>query len=294
MKPPPFAYHDPTTIEEAAELIGRLDNALPLAGGQSLMPMLNFRVVAPDHLIDLNRVKALSYLSIENGTGRFGPMTRQRELEFSPEVKAAFPVISEAIRNVGHRQTRNRGTIGGSLCHLDPSAELVNMAVLHDGELEARKGNTTRTIKAAHWSKGIMTNALDAGELLCGIELKAWPKGHGHAFAEFARRHGDFAITAVGCLVTLAADGTIGRAALCVSGTGPAPIRVEKAERWLAGQTPSHEVFRGAAIEAEALEAMSDAYVTSAYRKHLARILTYRALERAVARARVNDTRGPG
>src|SRR5215470_12623867 len=114
MKPPPFAYHDPETIDEAADLIGRLENAMPLAGGQSLMPMLNFRVVAPDHLIDLNRIKALSYIRIENGRGRFGAMTRQRELEFSPEVKAAFPIISEAMRHVGHRQTRNRGTFGGS------------------------------------------------------------------------------------------------------------------------------------------------------------------------------------
>ena len=122
--------------------------------------------------------------------------------------------------------------------------------------------------------------------MLTSIELSAWPKDHGYAFVEFARRHGDFAITAVGCLVMLEANGTIGKAALCVSGTGPAPIRVEKAERLLAGQAPSHEVFRAAAIEAEALDAMSDAYVTSAYRKHLARILTYRALERAVERAR--------
>ena len=295
MKPPPFAYHDPTTIDEAAELIGRLDNAIPLAGGQSLMPMLNFRVVAPDHLIDLNRIKALSFIRIDSGTGHFGPMTRQRELEFSPDVKTTFPIISEAIRNVGHRQTRNRGTFGGSLCHLDPSAELVNMAVLHDGVLVVRKGNGTREIKSTHWSKGIMTNALDPGEILTSIELGAWPQGHGFAFEEFARRHGDFAITAVGCLVTLETNGTIHKTALCLSGTGPAPIRVAKAEHLLSGQAPSHEAFRAAAIEAEAFDAMSDAYVTGAYRKHLARILTYRALARAVERARANqETKGRG
>jgi carbon-monoxide dehydrogenase medium subunit len=121
--------------------------------------------------------------------------------------------------------------------------------------------------------------------MLTGIELRTWPAGHGYAFEEFARRHGDFAITAVGCLVTVAADGTMAKAALCVSGLGPAPIRLEVAERLLAGERPSHEVFRAAAVAAEALDAMSDVYVTSAYRKHLARILTYRALERAVARA---------
>jgi carbon-monoxide dehydrogenase medium subunit len=285
MKPPPFVYHDPTTVEEAADLIGRLDNALPLAGGQSLMPMLNFRVVAPDHLIDLNRIEALSFIKIDNGAGRFGAMTRQRDLEFSPDVARTFPIIQEALKQVGHRQTRNRGTFGGSLCHLDPSAELVNMAALHDGELEAASRQGRRTIKMSEWSEGIMTNALADGELLAGIALKTWPAGHGYAFEEFARRHGDFAIVAVGCLVTLATNGAIDRAALCVSGTGPAPVRVTKAEQLLTGQKPSHETFRAAAVEAESLDAMGDAFVSAAYRKHLARILTYRALERAVARA---------
>jgi carbon-monoxide dehydrogenase medium subunit len=291
MKPPPFAYHDPTTIEEAADLIGRLDNAVPLAGGQSLMPMLNFRVVAPDHLIDLNRVKELSYINISDGIGRFGAMARQRDIEFSDDVARAFPVLHEALKHVGHRQTRNRGTFGGSLCHLDPSAELVNMAALHDGVLEAASRGGRRQIKIADWVRGIMTNALAPGEILTGIELKAWPSGHGYAFEEFARRHGDFAIAAVGCLLTLEANGTIGRAALCVSGLGPAPVRVATAERLLVGAMPSHETFRAAAIEAEALDAMSDAFVTAAYRKHLARVLTYRALERAVARAQPGGQR---
>src|SRR5712671_3324968 len=265
MKPPPFAYHDPTTIDEASDLIGRLDNAMPLAGGQSLMPMLNFRVVAPDHLIDLNRVAGLSYIEIKDGSGRFGAMTRQRDIEFSSEVAKTFPVLHDALKHVGHRQTRNRGTIGGSLCHLDPSAELVNMAALHDGVLEAASRGGRREIRIADWVRGIMTNA-----------LKAWPAGHGYAFEEFARRHGDFAITAVSSLLTLERNGTIGRVALCVSGLGPAPVRVVEVERLLVGAKPGHEAFRAAAIAAEALDAMSDAYVTAAYRKHLARVLTYR------------------
>jgi carbon-monoxide dehydrogenase medium subunit len=285
MKPPPFAYHDPTTIEEASDLIGRLDNAMPLAGGQSLMPMLNFRVVAPDHLIDLNRVAGLSYIDIKDGAGRFGAMTRQRDIEFSADVAKAFPVLHEALEHVGHRQTRNRGTIGGSLCHLDPSAELVNMAALHDGVLEAASRSGRREIRIADWVSGIMTNALEPGELLTGVTLKAWPARHGYAFEEFARRHGDFAITAVSCLLTLDRNGAINRAALCVSGMGPAPVRVVEAERQLVGAKPGHEAFRAAAIAAQALEAMSDAYVTAAYRKHLARVLAYRALERAAARA---------
>jgi carbon-monoxide dehydrogenase medium subunit len=289
MKPPPFVYHDPSTVDEAAELLARLENAVALAGGQSLMPMLNFRVVAPDHLVDLNGIEALSFIDIADGVGRFGAMTRQRNLEFSPDVARAFPIMQEALRQVGHRQTRNRGTFGGSLCHLDPSAELVNMVALHDGVLEAASHKGRRRIAIADWTAGIMTNALAPGELLAGIELKTWPAGHAFAFEEFARRHGDFAIAAVGCLVTLAANGTIEKAALCVSGIGPAPVRVVAAERLLAGAKPSHEALRDAAVEAEALDAMSDAFVSGRYRKHLARILTYRALERALAR--VQDRR---
>ena len=170
------------------------------------------------------------------------------------------------------------------LCHLDPSAELVNLAALHDGVLEAASHGGCRRINMADWVAGIMTHALAPGEMLTGIALRAWPPGHGYAFEEFARRHGDFAITAVGCLIDLAPDGTIAQAALCVSGLGPAPVRVAAAERLLKGERPSHEVFRAAAVEAESLEAESDIYVSGAYRRHLARILTYRALERAVAR----------
>jgi aerobic carbon-monoxide dehydrogenase medium subunit len=286
MKPPPFVYHDPTTVEEATDLLGRLDNAIPLAGGQSLMPMLNFRVVTPDHLIDINGIAALSHISIAGGLGRFGAMTRQRDLEFSADVMRAFPIIPEALQHVGHRQTRNRGTLGGSLCHLDPSAELVNLVALHDGVLEAASRGGRRRIKMADWVDCIMTHSLEPGEMLAAIELRAWPQGHGYAFKEFARRHGDFAIAAVGCLIELAADGTIAQAALCVSGLGPAPVRVVKAERLLVGELPSHEAFRAAAVEAEALDAASDIYVSGAYRRHLARILTYRALERAVERGR--------
>jgi len=287
MKPPPFIYHDPTTVAEATELIGRLDNALVLAGGQSLMPMLNFRVVTPDHLIDINRIKPLSDISMIGGIlCRFGAMTRQRDLEFSADVMRVFPIIPEALQHVGHRQTRNRGTFGGSLCHLDPSAELVNLVALHDGVLQATNRAGARPIEMADWITGIMTHAMEPGELLAGIDLKIWPHRHGYAFEEFARRHGDFAIAAVGCLIDLAADGTIARAALCVSGLGPAPVRVTKAERLLMGELPSHEVFRAAAVEAEELEATTDIYVSGAYRQHLARILTYRALERAVTRGR--------
>ncbi len=284
MKPPPFVYHDPTSVAEATELLGRFDNALVLAGGQSLMPMLNFRVAAPDHLIDLNRIAALSYIAVGDRTGRFGAMTRQRDLEFSADVAKRFPIMQEALAHVGHRQTRNRGTLGGSLCHLDPSAELVNMAALHDGVLEVESREGQRRIAIADWVDGIMTNALAPGEILTGVELAAWPADHGFAFEEFARRRGDFAIAAVACLVTLAPNGTITRAALCVSGLGPAPARLVAAEKLLVGETPSRDLFGAAAAQAKALDAADDAFVSGAYRKHLAGVLTARALARAFER----------
>src|SRR4051812_14914254 len=137
MKPPPFSYHDPRTVSDAVGLLSRLDNAKVLAGGQSLMPMLNMRYVLPDHIVDLNKIEALSFIKDEGTTLSIGAMTRQRDIEFSDIIAKKFPLIHEAILNVGHRQTRNRGTIGGSLCHLDPSAELVTMAAAFDATVTA-------------------------------------------------------------------------------------------------------------------------------------------------------------
>jgi carbon-monoxide dehydrogenase medium subunit len=211
-------------------------------------------------------------------------MTRQRNIEFSDDVKAASPIVLEALSHVGHRQTRNRGTIGGSLCHLDPSAELVNMALLHDAEMDAASKRGRRKMKASEFVAGYMTTALAPDEILVGVSFNRWPKGHGYAFEEFARRHGDFAICAVGVLVTLA-GGKIARAALTISGVGQTPSRAGAVEALLAGQAPSKDLYRAAAAEAHKTEAISDAYVSADYRKHLARILTYRAVERAVERA---------
>jgi len=291
MKPAPFVYHDPMSVAEAAELLGRLENHRLLAGGQSLMPMMNFRFVMPDHLIDLNKIGELSGIELEGDVLRVGAMTRQRDLEFSPEIARVFPILTEALRNVGHRQTRNRGTIGGSLCHLDPSAELVNMTALHDGVLHVRSRRGSRDLAFADFAAGYMSHSLAPDELLAGVSLTAWSPRHGHAFVEVARRHGDFAIAAVGVLLELDGGGVIRRAAAALSGLGPIPVRPAALERALLGQRPTHEVLRAAAAAAGALEAMSDAYVTAAYRQHLARILTYRALEQAAARAKERTVR---
>src|SRR5450755_1783863 len=194
MKPPPFSYHDPKTVSEVIGLLSTLENAKLLAGGQSLMPMLNFRFVQPDHIIDLNRVEGLSYIRDTADGMEVGAMTRQRDLEFSELVARKFPLMHEAIQNIGHRQTRNRGTIGGSLCHLDLSAELVTLCSVLDATVSAVGPAGTRDIPFAEFPVGYMTSALQPDECLTKIRIPLWPQGHGHGFVEFARRHGDFAI----------------------------------------------------------------------------------------------------
>jgi len=285
MKPAAFAYHDPTSLAEASALLARHENARLLAGGQSLIPMMNFRYVTPDHLIDLNTVAGLSGIHASGETLRLGAMTRQREVEFSAEIGRACPILIEALAQVGHRQTRNRGTIGGSLCHLDPAAELANIAALHDATLEAESARGRRRLGFAEFAHGYMTHALAQDEILTAIALEPWPRGHGYAFLELARRHGDFAIVAVGALLALDARGNIARAALAISGLGALPVRATKAQDLLRGAKPTRESFLAAAAEAGKLDAMSDAYVSAAYRQHLARTLTQRALERAAQRA---------
>src|SRR5215467_1251740 len=194
MKPPPFSYHDPRTISDAVALLGRLENAKLLAGGQSLMPMLNMRFVLPDHIIDLNRVEGLAFIRERNGALEIGAMTRQRELEFSDLVRQRCPLMHAAILNVGHRQTRNRGTLGGSLCHLDPAAELVSVAAALDAKVAVIGKSGARSIDFATFPVAYMTPAIELDELVTGVTFPCWPAGHGYAFVEFARRHGDFAI----------------------------------------------------------------------------------------------------
>ncbi len=291
MKPAPFVYHDPRTVAEACDLLATRENARVLAGGQSLMPMMNFRYVMPDHLIDLNRIGELAYLRWEGDTLRIGAMTRQRDLEISPEVGQHCPILREALAHVGHRQTRNRGTLGGSLCHLDPSAELVNVAALLGGTLHAVSKRGRRDIAFGEFAAGYMTTGLQPDELLAGVTLPLPARGRGHAFVEFARRHGDFAIVACSALIGLDRNGKIADAAIALSGLAHAPARPAPIEKGLRGERPGATAFKAAAAEAGKLDATADAYVTTAYRQHLARVLTYRALEQAAARA-MGKTRG--
>ena len=274
-----------SSVTEAVTLLAEKENARLLAGGQSLMPMMNFRYAMPDHLIDLNHVSELSYIRAENGALKIGAMTRQRDIEFSEVIRENCPLLQAALAHVGHRQTRNRGTLGGSLCHQDPSAELVNVAALFNATMHVVSQRGARDLPYADFAVGYMTTALEADEMLASITLKTSSKTNTYAFAEFARRHGDFAIVACSALLTMNARGEIAEASLALSGLSHAPVRPAAIEQALRGHKPDPETFKAAAAEAEKLEANADAYVTAAYRKHLARVLTYRALEQAAARA---------
>ncbi|MEA2824361.1 MAG: aerobic carbon-monoxide dehydrogenase medium subunit [Alphaproteobacteria bacterium] len=284
MKPPPFSYHDPRSVADAVGLLSRLENAKLLAGGQSLMPMLNMRYVLPDHIIDLNKIEALSYLRENNGALEVGAMTRQRDLEFSDAVKARFPLIHEAILNVGHRQTRNRGTVGGSLCHLDPSAELVTMAAAHDATVSVAGPGGTRDIPFADFPVAFMTPALEPNELLTTVKFPRWPTGHGYGFVEFARRHGDFAIASAAALLEMDSSGKIKRASLTLGGVAVGPVRMKNVEKALVGQTPSEDLFRQLCEECRKVDAIEDVHAPASYRQHLAAVLSRRALVAAHGR----------
>jgi aerobic carbon-monoxide dehydrogenase medium subunit len=290
MKPPAFSYHDPRTVADTVSLLGSLENAKLLAGGQSLMPMLNMRYVLPDNIIDLNRVDGLSYIREQNGALEIGAMTRQRDIEFSDAVRERCPIMHEAIRQVGHRQTRNRGTLGGSLCHLDPSAELVSLAAALDAKVSVTGRNGSRSIDFSTFPVAYMTPAIELDEMVTGATFPCWPRGHGYAFVEFARRHGDFAIVSAAVLIEEDRNGKVTRASVTLGGMGPAPVRASEVERALIGEIIEEKRLREICETLRKLDAIEDIHAPTSYRQQLATVLPRRALlkahERIAARAR--------
>ena len=285
MKPPPFSYHDPSNIGEALNLLGSLENPKLLAGGQSLMPMLNMRYVLPDHVIDLNKIEGLSYIEENNGELSIGGMTRQRDLECSDVIKVKCPLMNDALQQVGHTQTRNRGTIGGSLSHLDPAAELPAVCAAYDAVIVVQGSSGTREIPFAEFPVAYMTPATEIDEILIGVKIRAWADNHGYAFVEFARRHGDFAITSAAALLEIDAAGLITRASLTVGGGGAAPVRMDKIEEALIGLSGDEEKFRDLCEGCREIDALGDVYASSEYRQHLATVMSRRALVKAYSRA---------
>lgn len=287
MKPPLFDYHDPRSLDEALELLRRHGGeAKILAGGQSLMPLLNFRLSRPRALVDLNRIPGLGYIREENGQLRLGAMTRQRAIEFSPLVRARLPLLQEATTLVGHLPIRTRGTIGGSLAHADPAAEFPAVVTALDGDLVVRGPGGERILRPREFFLGYLTTALAPDEVLVEVRLPTAPPGSGWAFEELSRRHGDFALA--GIAVLLAADGERCRIArLAAAGVGATPVRLRAAEEILEQEGLTEKSLEAAAARAQELvEPDGDIHASADYRRHLTRVLTRRALGRAAARCR--------
>jgi carbon-monoxide dehydrogenase medium subunit len=285
MKPSLFTYHAPKTLAETLELLATQPNARVLAGGQSLMPMLNMRVLAPDHLIDVNRVAGLAGIEQSDDGISIGAMTRQRDIEFSPLIAARLPLLAEAITWVGHRQTRNRGTIGGSLCHLDPSAEQPAVAMAMDAMLTIAGPGGTRELAMRDFAADMMTTALAPEEMLLSLWIKPWREGHGWAFVEFARRHGDFAIVAVAVLLELDDEGRVSRASLTLGGVAPTPQRMPAAEAAMLGTRLEDSDIAEAARLCTQIDALEDPHAPAWYRQRLAETLAARAIRIAFGRA---------
>jgi aerobic carbon-monoxide dehydrogenase medium subunit len=298
VKPPPFSYAAPTTLDEAIGLLAEhaAAEARVLAGGQSLIPLMNFRLAKPGFLVDLRRVPGLSGIRPGGDGLIIGAMTTMSELERSPEVAVAAPLLAEAVGLVAHAPVRNRGTIGGSLAHADPAAELPAVALALDAELVAAGPAGSRQIPAAEFFNGPFSTALAPDEILTEVRLPARPGGH--AFTEFSRIHANFAVVAVAALVELDRDGNgdsdddrIRRAALAIAGVAPTAIRVTSAERVLAGAPVGDRA--GAAVAAEAAQAgiegltpAGDLHAGPETRLTLARTYLRRAIELAISRAR--------
>jgi carbon-monoxide dehydrogenase medium subunit/6-hydroxypseudooxynicotine dehydrogenase subunit alpha len=288
VKPPPFEYDDPRSLDEALGLLAEHgDAAKVLAGGQSLVPLLNFRLARPDRLVDINGVSELDYIRFENGTLRIGALTRHSALERSADVSERVPLLTEAVRLVGHVQIRNRGTVGGSVAHADPAAELPVAFATLGARFHARSQTGERSFDADELFRTHLTTSLRADELLTAIEVPVPPAGTGYAFVEFARRHGDFALGGAAVLVGLGVDGRCESAAISLLAAAPTPLRRPDAEDWLAGRELDEETAQAAArMCIDDVEPTGDIHGSSEYRRSLAEVMVRRALLQAAKRAK--------
>ena len=288
MKPPPFDYHDPETSAEAIALLTEHgDEATILAGGQSLMPLLNFRLARPDRLVDINRVAELDYISEENGTLRIGAMTRQATLERSDVARERCPLLLDGLRWVGHAQIRNRGTVGGSIAHADPAAELPVVCTALDARMRVRSADGERTVDAKDFFVTHLMTAVQPDELLTEIEFPTITgERTGTAFVEFSRRHGDFALGGAAVALTLDDSGVCSVARIALLSAAPTPIRATDAEEILPGRTIDEEAAREAQAKTEAaISPTGDMHGSGEYRRGLIGAMVRRALVAANERA---------
>ena len=285
MKASAFEYVRVSSVDEAVTQLAELgDEAKVLAGGQSLVPLLNLRLANPAYLVDINRIGELNFIA--NGSGiRVGAVARHRDVERSELVARANPLLVAALRRVGHAAIRNRGTIGGSVAHADPAAELPVILVALDGEIEARSARGARTIAAADFFDGFLTTTLQPDELLTEVTFPALPAGSGWSIQEFSRRSGDFGVVTVAVTLAAGSNGAISEARVAFGGVAGTAVRASSAEAALTGQTPSAELWKAAGQEAAAvLDPPGDLHSTPEHRRHLAAVLTERALVEAYGR----------
>lgn len=290
MKPPVFDYHRPETVDEALALLAEHGgDAKVLAGGQSLIPTMNFRLAQPAVLVDLNRIDALAHVTeAADGGLLLGAMTRQRTLERDPLVTGRYPLIAEAMPHVAHPQIRNRGTLGGSLAHADPAAELPAVTVALGARVQLRGRDGERELPMSEFFTGLFATALEPGELLTAIVLPPPPPRTGWAFLEVARRHGDYALVGVAARVSLDGNGRCADAGVVLLSVGEGPVLSAGAAQALAGQTPTPAAIEAAAAAAQAeTDPPGDIHASAAYRRHLVGVLARRALTTAAARAGV-------
>jgi carbon-monoxide dehydrogenase medium subunit len=288
MKPAAFDYQAPADLGEVLELLAESgDDAKLLAGGQSLVPAMNFRLARPSLLIDLNGVPDLSYLHEEGGELVIGAMTRQRQVERSPLVASRLPLLHETMPWIAHPQIRNRGTFGGSLAHADPAAELPSVVLALGGRFHLQSRNGDRWVDAEDFSQGLFETARQADEILLEVAIPFQKPGSGWAFEEMARRVGDFAMVGVGVVLELGAGGAIEKARIGLVSVADRPILAPRAAAMLIGEKPSDPLFRAAAATCaqEEIDPTDDLHATIDYRRHLTAVLVRRALERAAARA---------
>jgi carbon-monoxide dehydrogenase medium subunit len=285
MKPPAFKYVAARTIDEAVRhLSAGGENAKVLAGGQSLTPMLNFRLLHPEVLVDINRVKELDFLKEDKGGLSIGALTRHRVIETSSLIREKCPILAAAAAQVGHLAIRNRGTFGGSLAHADPAAEFPMVALLLDAEMKVVSATGSKTIKARDFFVTYLASALKDGEILTEIHIPALPPNSGWGLEELCRRPGDFAIAAVAATVTMKGN-KCADARISMAGVGPTPIRASAAEALLKTQELTDAVLKQAGKKAsEASDPSNDVHASANFRRQMVDVLTQRALKAAVAR----------
>jgi CO/xanthine dehydrogenase FAD-binding subunit len=287
MKPAKFDYVAPSSVAETVAALAQYgDGAKLLAGGQSLVPLMNMRLARPEVLVDINGVAELDYMrEAPDGGLAIGALSRQRQLERQPIVRERFSVLTEAAELIGHFQIRNRGTIGGSLSHSDPAAELPAVMTALDAEFVITSSNGSRTLSPSEFFVTYLTTALEPTDLLTEIRVPALPSGTGSRVYEVSRRHGDFALVGAVTLVEPGANGAIGKARIALFGVNPTPVRALEAESLLAGQAPSEALFREAGeLAARDLEPDGDLHASAEYRKEVAAVVVRRALVSAAER----------